>query len=435
MSMDPHQLGRRDLLAATTATTAPGAGCLGESSQPTERPSETTFPDRSPAAHEPQASGRIGDAVFYDPSGDDHYDDGQAALADVPVGGTFVIGHGVWDVAEEGRLVVEKTVNIRGMGWASPKEEPGGTRIVNTGEDAIDKPAVEFRGPSEPADDNPRMLGSLRDVQIEHEGNSSAVLLRRAIRTVVADCLIDCRNAAPRGLVYGTWAFFARAYRNKIVSATDVCVYVGGNGYAHEFYSNHIATGVDGATAFQTTRPRTILVGGECASTGSEGVAIAFRGVLGGYVVEPGIEATDTGIVVGRGDGRMARQVRLYHVTLPLDEGQVGVRFDNARGGQLIDPVTYSSEGRGHLIEWTERAEHCGVRTEATAIEGQQYRDHGALNPSVSIEGGLTPEYLENLPTGVPTSVDYYTGTGGPVFHDGTGWKRVAAEGFDPSTG
>jgi hypothetical protein len=401
----------------------------------TERPAVTTdVADRS--------SGRIGDAVFYDPDGDGGpYADGQEALADVPVGGTFVIGHGTWDVAEEGRLLIEKTVQVRGMGWGSTREDDRGTRIVNTGDDTIDDPAIEFRGPEEPAEQNPRILGSLRDVHVVHEGDAPAVLFQRSIRTVVADCNINCRGKAPVGLKYETWGFFARALRNKVSGATNVCTQVTGVGYAHEFYSNHCATSTDGATAFQTECNRTIVIGGEYASTGEGGIAIRFKGRLrGGYVATPGIEATDVGIDLGTHgvDGLESgpvEDVQLYHIGMGGGGGDVGVRFGNARGCRLVRPVPFpwgrpADGGDFQIAEWSEASRDCGMIASAWALADEQYRDEGGTNPYVHVNSGVDDDVLARLPAGVPTTVGYSQSAGAPAVHDGSGWERVVTEPF-----
>jgi hypothetical protein len=392
------------------------------------------------------SSGLIGDAVFYDPDGDGPYADGRTALEDVPPGGTFVIGHGTWDVAEEGRLLIEKTVNVRGMGWTSSKEEPVGTRIVNTGDTAVDEPAVEFRGPEDIAENNPRILGSIREINVVHEGSAPAVRCVRAIRTHIADCKIECRRQAPIGIEYDTWGFFATANRNVVTGARDICVNVGGGGYAHEFYSNHFATNVDGAIAFQTEQMRTILVGGECASTGENGTAIRFqgpyqgpyRGLTGGYVVEPGIEATaydiDIGGTHGDHDSGLVRDVQLYHVTLNPQE--LGVRFGNAENCHLIRPNIAEWVGRAGTdsVLWTEQSADCGVVATPGAMKRMHYSNDGGENPYIHVSGALSKEELDQMSVGVPTTVGYAPDYDSPVFHNGEEWKRVATETIAPST-
>jgi hypothetical protein len=386
------------------------------------------------------ASRREGGVVYYDPDERGPYTDGQDALEDVPQGGTFVIGDGTWNVAEEGRLLVRKTVQIRGVGWSSKAEGAGGTRIVNTGDEALDRPAVEFHGPEEMESKySPRILGSLRDVHVLHEGDAPAVRVRRAIRTVIADCSIDCRREAPTGLKYEGWGFFSRALRNKIQHATDVTVHVTGTGYGHEFYSNHIASGVDGATAFQTERNRTILVGGECAATGENGVAVKFynpgSGGLetGGYVVEPGIEQTDRPVVI---DGEMPfNSVQFHHLKMPAGGDEPLVTFGNTVNSKVFYPIIRSGE-EPELVRWSEQSRHCGIITDGWTLgKDVSLTDEGAQNPHVSVTGSVTDRMLQRFPTDVPMTVEHHDRSGGPVSYDGTSWQRVTTQSFSPGDG
>jgi hypothetical protein len=415
---------RRRLLS-TLGATGSGAvtGCLSGGDEPA--PAETVGTTRTSATATQSQSGRIGDAVFYDPDGDGPYADGQAALDAVPAGGTFVIGHGTWDVAEEGRLLVERSMNVVGMGWTSAVEGSGGTTIVNTGGDAIDEPAVEFNGPESLSENNPRIVGSLRELAIEHEGDAPAVRFKRAIKTTMADCHVSCNNTAPVGVKYEDWAFFARSYRNSVGGATEKCVHVSGDGYAHEFYSNHFATGADGATAFQAEVKRPRLVGGECAVTGDNGTAIALDGCIGAYVSQPGIEATDLSIDVRGGSD----QVRLYHVTMGLFDGRTGVRFGDCRGAQLINPINLN-HGRGQLAEWTQDAENCGIISDVESVERQSVTDHGATNPYIQITSSVSDGLLSNLPTEVPVSVGLGSDANSPLLYDGSEWRSVPTESY-----
>jgi hypothetical protein len=430
---DRSAIGRRDLIGVAGATGVGGvAGCLETGDDPgeqinspaTDSPVETTQQMSS-------GGGPIGDAVFYDPDGDSQYEDGQAALNAVPPGGTFVIGHGTWDVAEEGRLLIEKTVQVRGMGWTGNREEPNGTRIVNQG--SVDEPAVEFRAPPDMDSDEPWILGSLRDVQVIHAADAPAVRIRNAIRTVIADCDIDARNTAPTALKYEDFGFFTRCLRNRIKNATEVCCQVTGLGYAHEFYSNHIATGVEGATAFQTQRQRTILVGGECASTGAGGTGVEFynpgtNGIeAGGYVVEPGIEHTEQSLVI---DGKQPfNDVQAYHVKLDIHEDSPAITFGATNNSKVINPVLNEYKD-GTVARWTDRSSNCGLETDAKTMKQSTYTDEGAVNPYVHLKGSLDDGDLEQLPTGVPTTAAYNADAKAPVLHDGDRWKQVATTNY-----
>jgi hypothetical protein len=425
MTTDTLRLDRRNLLSTTAGVGAGAAGCLDQDRQQGGVETRKREPSQQQTPSDQLSStGRIGDAVFYDPDGDGPYEDGQAALADVPPGGTFVIGHGTWDVAEEGRLLVQKSVNVRGMGWTSNREAKTGTIIDNTGDDAVDEPAVEFHGPEDLSDNGPRITGGMSELRVDHAGDAPAVRFVRTIRNHIADCSVHC-HGAPIGIKYDTWSFFARAYRNRVKSATDICVHVTGNGYAHEFYSNHIVTSVDGATAFQTERNRTIVVGGECAATGENGTAIRFKGCRGGYVVEPGIEHTDVGIELGTTDAQ-ASLIQVYHLGQKLFGNNVACRFHNAKGCVIVHPVMLNNN-MGRLAEWKEESSNCGIITNVEPLTNQNYTDEGARNPWVSVQGAATEAQVERIPTGVPTTVDYVVEDRSPAFHHGddTGWQSL----------
>jgi hypothetical protein len=429
------RLDRRHLLSTTAGVGAGAAGCLGQERQPGDT---AISPDVGPSQQQtpgevPSSSGRVGDAVFYDPDGDGGpYADGQEALEDVPSGGTFYLGHGTWDVAEEGRLLIEKTVHIQGMGRASAREDPQGTQIVNTGSDAIDEPAVEFNGTNlQTEEQNPRIYGSLRNVSVRHHGDAPAVLLRRAIKTTITDCSVDCEGKAPKGLKYETWGFFSRALRNTVVGATEICTQVSGVGYAHEFYSNHFATGTDEAVAFQTERHRSILIGGECAATGEDGIGIRFYNpsstpIYGGVVVEPGIEHTEHPVVID-GDSPV-ENIQIYGSLLDVgtDEG-AAVRFGNAKNCKLIYPVLRN----GKVAHWTDQCQDCGVLTDVGTLAGATYTDEGAVRPFVSVRGTSDNSLLGVLPTGVPTFVEYNEEAGAPVVHDGDRWRAPSMQDHD----
>jgi hypothetical protein len=415
------------------------AGCSGDSDEAstgTPRQVETGAVNATP---DPNRSGRIGDAIYYDPDGDGPYEDGQAALDAVPSGGTLVIGNGTWDVADEGRLVIDKTMNVRGMGWAGDREEQQGTRVVNTGGDVIHKPAVEFNGSNLPTDEqNPRILGSLRNVRVLHHGDAPAIRVRKAIKTTIADCHVDCLGGAPKGLKYEDWGFFSRALRNTVVGATDICVQVTGVGYAHEFYSNHFATGAEDGTAFQTQRKRTILVGGECAATGDAGTGVEFynpgtNGIqYGGYVVEPGIESTDKPIVIGGEEP--FNDVQVHHLaTSSLTGESPMITFGNTDSSKVFYPILRDrTKHGGTLAHWTDRSANCGIVTDAKVFKNISLKDEGAHNPYVRVTSSATDEEIQQFPTEVPTTVAFNSDAAEPVFHDGLRWKRIGAQDYAP---
>jgi hypothetical protein len=205
---------------------------------------------------------------------------------------------------------------------------------------------------------------------------------------------------------------------------------VTGGGYAHEFYSNHFSTGIDSATAFQTERHRTILVGGECAATGKDGTGIRFHNpgnspLFGGIVVEPGIEHTKNPVVI---DGNSPfENVQVYGSLLDVGTGEgAAIRFGNAKNCKLLYPPLRTCA----VAHWTKDAQNCGVVTDAGTLSGCTYTDEGAVNPYVSVQGAADRVLLRSLPTGVPMAVEHHPEIGGPVFHNGEKWQTPTMQDF-----
>jgi hypothetical protein len=261
-------------------------------------------------------------------------------------------------------------------------------------------------------------------------------------------------------------------YRCQVSNATDISVHVTGSGYAHEFYSNHIRTNVEDATAaFQTECNRTIVVGGEIASRPTETPPHAIRfynpgpgPAWGGYVYEPGMEGGSGIEIDGAEDSNGFNMVHLENVghTMSTDEGgglEYLVRFGNTRGSKLVDPAPMGlfweeeesvlDKPLGDLVRWSAEAEDCGVVADAAAltlpkargtsdqfdgydgsefgpVTGHRYTDEGSRNPYVIVDSAVTPEQLAVMPTGVPTYVPFGTDTGAPLVHDGEEWYSFA---------
>jgi hypothetical protein len=367
--------------------------------------------------------------VYYDPENRGPYSDGAAALEDVPPGGTFVLARGVYDVPSEGRLVSTDPVHLTGS--AAPYHVPDtwgrdydlrGPRLLNTGDGAIDKPVVELDGTGKRGSDG----GSIRSLGVLHEGDAPAIRIKEAIRTRLQDNHIHCHNTAPFGIKFVGGAFFTRSYRNTVRNATDTVVHVTGTGYAHEFYSNHFSAKGPGSIAFRTEVHRTILVGGECISRNENGIAVHYGGprpILGGLVLEPGIEHTPTGISLGSSRTAPVRNVQVQHATLPPGHVDTGILFDNAMGCQLVSPNTrVPTDDGGQLARWTHRSEHCGVIADASVLQNASYTNDGATAPYVTVRGAATNADIASFPTGVPTTVEYATGRSSPAYHDGDEW-------------
>jgi hypothetical protein len=447
---------RRQLLTGAGTTAATGvSGCLGEQTggdvrEQTggeQRDSPTTGHDHGGdhlGASTPvdridvrrlSGSRREGDTVYYHPEEPGPYPDGEAALDDVPPGGTFVLGHASYDVATEGRLVREEPINVRGTGWQRDNSDDTpvyrGAVFTNTGDDVIDEPVIDCdtEGGSSAAW---ALQNTFRDFAVIHEGPSSpAVRLRNYVFNTMADCGVECEGKGAKGVSFEEGGFFTRMHRCQVSSATDVSVHVSGVGYAHEFYSNHIrTTEPDARAALQTERQRTIVVGGEYYGD-STVPAIRFYNPgtqgseSGGLVMEPGFEHAARVEIDGKAP---FDNVQLYHTKIAphrMEDDVAAVTFGRTNNSMLINPVVYAN--RGKLARWSENARNCGIIAPAETLRGVTYTDEGARNPYVSISGSATPEQLADLPTGVPTTVEYATGQGAPVLNDGDQWYSLVS--------
>jgi hypothetical protein len=344
-------------------------------------------------------------------------------------------------------VVRDKEVDIRGTGWYIRSGKPQryyGSVFVNTGDNAIDEPVVDCDFDS-PDDNNPSARqNTFRDFAVLQHGDAPGIRLRNYVFNTVADCGVDCGGIGSKGIAFEGNAWFTRMLRCQVSAATDICVHVTGGGYAHEFYSNHVRTHEGSARAcLQTECNRTIVVGGEYASRGgtindlpAEEIPPAIRFTTdsrrwGGLVLEPGLEHQSRIEIDGPG---LWEDVQLCHLLLPThdheDPDYPTVTFGNTRNSKVIYPVV--QRARGNLVKWTEQARHCGIITDAESLRNVEYVDEGSTNPYVSVQGSATTDQLADMPTGVPTTVEYATEQGVPVVHDGLSWKRPQAyDSFD----
>jgi hypothetical protein len=419
---------RRHLLAGTGSAVSV-AGCLSDTTESVgqETAGGTTATAQRSEPNRP-ASGRIGDTVYYDPENPGPYENGKAALETVPDGGTFRIAAGEYDVSEEGgRLVADRPVHIRGAGtnFAQSVDDTEdewditnlGTVVTNR---EYDQPTIEFRG--ELTDGRPGVSirgASIQGLAVRHlRKEAPAVRFRGTIYSLVKGAWVLTQS--PVGVKYDDWAFFARMVRSKVSGASNIGVHVTGGGYAHEFYSNHVGA----PTALQTENHRTIVVGGEYAA-GEDGTALRFYNphdytLIGGVVVEPGIEHTGTHVDI---DGTNA--VENVHVigTMLLPQSDVPtIRFGNAHNCKVLYPAL-SQRKTGYIAHWTDQSRNCGIVSDAGSM---QYFDHviddGAINPYVHLTGSATRNQISNVLTGPNISVDQVVGADGPVFSEGDTW-------------
>jgi hypothetical protein len=457
---------RRQVLAGAGSIGAAGVGgCLQQSSETQQQEQPTPTHDHSGdhlGKSEPvdrltvgtlSGNRRDGKTVYYDPNEPGPYPDLEAAIDDVPTGGTLQLGSAVYNVGVEGRLVLDRPMTVRGVGWSripnwnrrTAGQNHRGTVIQNTDrvldsvgderarhDPAVEAPAVEIN--AAPQEQSWGRHAVLRDLAVRSPTPNSEVLrVQDTIRALIADCAIHggILTRAAAGIRYDGNSFFAQAVRNVVNGTGDYGVQVLGTGYAHEFYSNHVRCegNDDGeAVGFETTRHRSIVVGG--GYTGDVGIRFRALGspTLGGLVVEPGFESNGIAVDIGGGPSASFDHVQLYHTKLSMAAEHVdtGVRFGNTAGSKYIYPIVWQRGDRRPIAEWTERSRNCGVISDPDTLRKVTYDDGGATSPYVRVTGSATREQLDDIPTGVPTTVDYLEDHAAPATHDGSQW-RVAA--------
>jgi hypothetical protein len=436
------EMRRRELLGGTGALGATGvSGCLEETTTDTQLESPASEHDHggdylgesTPVGQidVEQLSGnrRDGDTVYYHPDNPGPYTDLEQAAKDVPPGGTLQLGYGTYDVAQEGRIALPHGILVRGAGWRrqpnwGDKDSPvQGTMIVNTGDDAVDKPVIQFRRPD---NDNFDRKTTLRDVAVQTSGNAPAVEFHDVIRSLVADCFIRNTGNAPTGIRYSNFAFFARVVRTLVQDFDTYGINVPGRGYAYEFYSNHVRAGKAG---LRTAADRTIVMGGEY--TAPTGISFNGGSVDGGLVIEPGFEKNEIGVEVGGDDSGLVKNIQLFH-TMITGGVETGVRFgESAVNSKYVYPI---ARGDPTIAEWAPGSRNCLVVTDPEILRLADYRAHSeAVNPHIHVNGSATDGQIAQWKTDVPITVDYGVTAGGPLFYNGQEWRRTASESYQLS--
>jgi hypothetical protein len=377
--------------------------------------------------HQLSGNRRDGETVYYHPEQPGPYGDLADAAKDVPPGGTLQLGYGTYDVTTEGRIALDHGILIRGAGWRRKPDwgnqdvPVDGTKLVNTGADKLGKPVVEFTGPGDGTARKP----TVRDLAIETAGNRPAIRFEDIIRSLVADCFVRNVGSSPTGIEYSGGSYFARTVRTVVQDFVDYGINVDGEGYAYEFYSNHVRA--NEKAALRTVADRTIVVGGEY--TGPTGIRFdPAPSIDGGLVVEPGLERNEIGVDIGSADSGRVNGVQCYHTTI-RDHVKTGVRFGStAINSKYVYPVLKSPTT---IAEWSGGSRNCLLTTDPNTLQRGEYRAaDGAIAPHVHVSGSAADGQIDGWQTDVPTTVDYGIDAGAPLFHDGREWRRTASEGY-----
>jgi hypothetical protein len=349
--------------------------------------------------------------VYYSSNDRGPYTDLEAAVADVPAGGTLQLDAERYAYGEEGRIAPDRAITVRGTGWShtgkwfqklSNRGRDGkrvlkGTELIDVDNESTD-PLIDFS--QSPGGHRPHV----HDLAVIGSRNASTTVRFAGdfVRPTMMDCFVSGLSNERSALRFEGNAYFARIHRNYVQGGV-MCT---SRGYAHEFVANHFQGN------FECRTSRAFIRGGQLS--GNPPLRLFHDGGYGGndaIVMEPGIEGTnDPAIEIDGIDSANPYSGATIMATRFSGNG-TGVRFGNAENCRLIHCRTDANT----MAEWSENAVHCGIIATPGHLSGRTLTDHGARNPWVSIAGSLTQDQLASLPTEIPTYVQHSVYHGGPL--------------------
>lgn len=369
---------------------------------------------------------RQGTTVYYDPRDSGPYTDGADALADVPDGGTFRLAAADYDVPTEGRLVHEEAINIEGEGWNTsgpPNHE--GTRLLNTGAGALDKPVIEFR-----TGNRGRYEGAeIHSLLIEHEGAGSAIVVDDHPRTEINHLNIVGSGPATVGIEMKGGSYASRIQFCNTANFNRAGYLTSTTGSRVEYWGCYCFTNVTGSSCFEVHDQNTMILGGESrAKNGSDGIVfIGDEGSNGGLVLNHLFEDCEVGVKFTDVDFRDT-DIWFPHVAYGA-AGSAGVNtlveFDTATNCRLWFPQVRRANTGGTLAHFGPNAGRCGV-VHAGGISRflNVDVDPAATDCYQMIKAAVPHSHIGDLPTdpNLVWQVDYDIGKNSPAWHDGNRW-------------
>lgn len=384
------------------------------------------------------SSFRQGTLVYYDPRDRGPYTDGQDALADVPDGGTLHLAAADYDVPTEGPLHRLTSITIEGEGWFSygafPPSE--GTRLINEGADAIDKPVIKFeKGPN-----NRYENAVIKHLCIRQAApNSAGIVVNDHPRSKIKNVLATGIDKSPIGinLVGQSWASIIEDCMVANFDDAQYRIHTAGSHTA--LRGCYTFSGSASSAGIKVIDNQILIYGGEDRVHGGPGVEFVnndtSQSKIGGVVFGRLFEDCDPAIQVG-GPGRYRNLDIMY------PEGTIGtdhsnnkrlIRFQNAEDCRLWYPQIWQLDEE-QAIEFGPDAEHCGVIHDGgRMVNAGISADAGATGCYQIIQSAIESSVLPDVATGpnLYTAVSYAVGIG-PVWHDGQQWHKPQSQTFTP---
>lgn len=369
-------------------------------------------------------SHRHGTHVYYDPRDRGPYVDGQDALADVPDNGTITIAATDYDVATEGRLSTTRALTIEGEGW---DKRDAGSRVVNTGADAVDSPPVEFDG-SATGDEAP----TVRYLAVDHEGpNSPAVRVNDMTHPRVESVVSILNGLGQDGISIEGNSFYSVVEHSWVNGHTRRGISNTAVGSAHVVRDSHAVSNAPNNPDYglYSTAIQTYVSGGEWATPNAVGAKLNGDA---SYLQGGNFESSAVGIEVGESGGANPSRVRVARPRLHLDSLSTGVRFANCYDATVFYPDFDNAGAGGTGYVWESGASAAGAIHNGGGDKAAPLTNNGANNPFVYYPIATTDAVISAITTepgvdiGVAMATDHESV---PAVYDGSAatWKHLAS--------
>lgn len=382
-------------------------------------------------------SGRFGDTVYYSTQDSGPYTDGADAYEDVPPGGTLLLGDGNYDAATEGRLVSTVPKNIRGLGWGYDADNGySGTVLVNTGEDSIDAPMIDFDGTETGASNDFISGPTVRDLFIQHDSPSAAAVhYNDAPHSVTENVRISGGATAKHCLHYENDSFLGYAQSVRAQDSDGQAVLVdspGGYGYTFDtcFFRS------DNDAGLEARLQNIVTIGGQF--TGDVGLRLSQqsdRRMSNSYIISPTFEACQTTSLEFDDLTPTDNLATLNnHVLSPrfITKPDYHIQFIDSADSVVHNPY-FEQPATVVDVRWGGDSVRDGIiGTKASIPDGIEV--DGGFEPWMTFNQPMKNALVDTIPTDpdLNVSVCYNPVAGGPVWHDGADWYVASGSTFTP---